>query len=266
LNFKTFKLKDMRFLKKACLGVICILASSSLIAQDTYKPIDFSLQLKSNHLWRGLEVSDDVTLAADIRVKDKSNTVAFGLWGGSAITGDFKEFDYYFTFSKAGFTFALWDIYNFSPGASYNNHQAFNYKAHETGHFIDASVAYRFQGSFPLNISWATVIFGRDRGIHNEKNLYSTYVSMDYPVLRGKIVDLDLGIAGAFALSPEKGADGKKLHSHFYGKSAGIVNVNAVVSKVVKLGSYNLPVSVMALWNPEGNYTHMQVALNLINF
>ncbi len=53
--------------------------------------------------------------------------------GGAGVTGAFKEFDYFFSITKAGFTLAVWDIYNFSPDAPYNNSQVFNYVADETG-------------------------------------------------------------------------------------------------------------------------------------
>ena len=84
---------------------------------------------------------------------------------------------------------------------------------------------------------------------------------MDYPVLRSDYINLDLGIAGAFALSPEKGTD-----ANFYAKDAGIVNVNVVASKKLQLGSYTLPVSVMGMWNPANNNANIQVALDLITF
>lgn len=251
----------MKYFKLTILALsLCLLPSLSLLAQDEekYTPVDFSLQLKNMHLWRGLQVTNTALGAVDLHLKDKSNSFTAGLWGGAGFTGDYKEFDYYMSYSKSGFTVALWDIYNFSKDATYNNRQVFNYSARDTGHFIDISVAYRFQGSFPLNISWATVIFGRDRGVLNEKNLYSTYVSMDYPVLRGGIVDVDLGVAGAFALNPEDGTD-----AHFYAKDAGIVNINVTVSKKLKFGNYTLPVSVMGMFNPANNEANLQIALDI---
>lgn len=251
----------MKYFKLTILALsLCLLPSLSLLAQDEekYTPVDFSLQLKNMHLWRGLQVTNTALGAVDLHLKDKSNSFTVGLWGGAGFTGDYKEFDYYMSYSKSGFTVALWDIYNFSKDATYNNRQVFNYSARDTGHFIDLSVAYRFQGSFPLNISWATVIFGRDRGASNEKNLYSTYVSMDYPVLRGGIVDVDLGVAGAFALNPEEGTD-----AHFYAKDAGIVNINVTASKKLKFGNYTLPVSVMGMFNPANNEANLQIALDI---
>jgi len=250
----------MKYFKTIALAVITLLLSVPSYSQDNsdYNPVDFSLQLKNMHLWRGLQVTNTALGAVDLNLKDKSGAFTIGLWGGAGFTGEYKEFDYYMSFEKRGFKIALWDIYNFSKGAPYNNEEAFNYKAHETGHFIDLSVAYRFQGSFPLNVSWATIFFGRDRDAENTKNRYSTYVSMDYPMLRGKVVDVDLGVAGAFALSPKKGTD-----ANFYSDDAGIVNINITASKNIHLGSYTLPVSVMGMFNPANNEANLQIALNI---
>ncbi|MDR1882247.1 MAG: hypothetical protein LBR26_05625 [Prevotella sp.] len=250
----------MKYFKLTVVSLLCLSSWLTSPAQNEEKhnPVDFSLQLKNMHLWRGLQVTNTALGAVDLHLKDKSNSFAVGLWGGAGFTGDYKEFDYYVSYSKSGFTVALWDIYNFSKGAAYNNRQAFNYSARETGHFMDLSVAYCFQGNFPLNISWATVIFGRDRGALNEKNLYSTYVSVDYPVLKGGPVDVRLGVAGAFALSPEEGTD-----AHFYSKDAGIVSINMTASKKLQLGNYTLPVSVTGMFNPANNEANLQIALDI---
>lgn len=229
----------------------------------TYQPVDFTLQIKNMHLWRGMEVSDGMTFATDIRLKDKKDMFNFGLWGGISANGSFKEFDYYASFSKAGFILAVWDIYNFSPGASYNNRQMFNYKAKETGHFVDVSASYQFQKNFPLKISWSTIVFGRDRDGLNSKNRYSSYVFAGYPILRHRAVNLDFGIAGAFALDKGKDKDGNLTKANFYGDTAGIVDVNLTASKTLDLWGYKLPVSLMVMWNPQNNYANIQIALNL---
>lgn len=246
---------------------IVFLISISLSAQTeiTYKPIGGAVQFKSMHLWRGQEVTDEATLATDIYYTNKKQDFKFGLWGGAGVNGNFKEIDYYINYSIKGFTFALWDIYNFSPGANYNNRQAFNYSARKTGHFVDLSVVYQFQQNFPLKIYWATVIFGRDRGELNEKNRYSTFVELCYPMLRNNVVNLDIGIGGAFAMSKGKNISGEKTDAHFYGDSPGIVSINLTVSKTLELWGYKLPVSITPMWNPENNYANIQIALNLIS-
>lgn len=255
----------MKTLRNILIGALVSFFALTTNAQNVEKnvPVNFNLQLKNMHLWRGYQITNEAMFGTDLNIQDKSKSFTFGLWGGAGMTGDFKEFDYYASYEKKGLKFAVWDIYNFSKGVTHNNKEAFNYKAKESGHFIDVSVAYTLQGDFPLTLSWATVVFGRDRGTTNEKNLYSSYVSANYAVIRDKFVDLDLGIAGAFALNPEKG----NSSYNFYSKHSGIVNVNFVVSKTIDFGSkYSLPVSVMGMWNPANEEMNMQVALDLLRF
>ncbi len=255
----------MTNVKVAVFVIACLLLANNLPAQvfgedspPESGPVDFSLQAKTKHLWRGIQVSNSALTAVDLGLQTNDRSFKVGVWGGASFDGDFREFDYYISYTKNGFNAALWDIYNFSPGATYNNKEVFNYKSHKTGHFIDLSVGYRFQGDFPLFIGWATIIHGRDRGENNSKNLYSTYVSADYPVIRDKRVDISLGLAGAFALDPESGSS-----ANFYGHKAGIVNVNVTAAKKLKLGRYILPVSAMVMWNPVENHANIQLALDI---
>lgn len=235
--------------------------TSVLRRKSDYSPIDFNVTVKNMHLWRGLEVTPDAMTAVDLYFKDRSGQFQVGVWGGAAFSGDFKEFDYYVSYSYKGFNISVWDIYNFSPYATWNSSDIFNYKARETGHFVNVALSYRFQKNFPLELGWSTIFLGRDRGENNEKNLYSTYVWADYPIVRRWAVDLDFGIAGAFALSPEKGRGLNRRN--FYGKDPGIVSITLTASKDIKLGSYTLPVSLMPMWNPVNNNANIQLALRL---
>ena len=221
-------------------------------------PIDYNFQVKNMHLWRGQQVTNAAMADADINIATANKMFKFGLWGAASFNGVYKEFDYYVGFNKSGFSIDVWDIYNFSTDATWENDKIFNYRGRETGHLIDVAVAYQFQGKLPLKLSWSTILLGRDRGAENTKNQYSTYVAADCPVLRDHFVDLDFGIAGAFALDKYSGSK-----ANLYGKTAGIVNVNLTASKVLKFGDYKLPVSAMAMWNPMQNYANIQVAFNL---
>lgn len=251
-------MKNYKFIILASL----FLFASSLQAQEAKDSqtnsildnIGGSVEVRSKHLWRGLEVSEEANLATDLHFKTKDGSFKLGLWGGMGFTGKFKEFDYYASYSVAGLTFAVWDIYNFSPGATYNNDQAFNYKASETGHFIDASVAYQLQGRFPLKLYYSTIIFGRDRGPLNDGNKYSTFVQLEYPLINQNGLTLDASVAGAFSY---------KTKAHFYGKTGGIVDIRLRLAKDFMIAGYKLPVYVMPMWNPQGDNVNFQIGATL---
>lgn len=266
--------------------------SSNVSAQVELKekeiPVDIALELKNAHIWRGLDVSHNLLIDANVKLTDKSKTVGVGIWAATTFTSDFREFDYYAGFYKGGFSFEVWDIFNFSDknqfdpvtNTGYNTQKAFDYSAHGTGHFVDVRLAHRFSDKFPLCLKWNTVVFGRDRarisipslsepGVYNQKyssSRYSTYVEAEYPILKGNIVDVKVGVGGAFALKEAK-IDGQKIKGHFYGESAGIVNASLTVTKRLQLGEhYNLPITATAVWNPEASKTYMEIAMQVLQF
>lgn len=262
----------MNKLQLTIAGILLLFNIIPIAAQEEKKEqipaLDYiggSVDVRSMHLWRGLEVSDEAYLATDVHFKTKDDAFRFGLWGGAGFNGNFKEFDYYTSYSVKGLTFAFWDVYNFSPDATYNNKEAFNYKARETGHYFDLSVAYQFQKKFPLRIFWSTLIFGRDRGPLNEKNRYSTFIELDYPVIDTNGFRLDASIGGAFALDQGKDADGHTSRANFYGKTAGIVDIRLRLQKDFHIAGYKLPVYVMPMWNPQGDNMNMQFGVTLFS-
>lgn len=95
-------------------------------------PFDINLQVRTNYIWRGFKVSDGPISDVDIHyhlTKDKSLRV--GVWGGASFTGDFKEFDYYVSYTKSNYSFSIWDVNNFSdfPNADLFNYNPFQYVA-----------------------------------------------------------------------------------------------------------------------------------------
>lgn len=216
--------------------------------------------LCNNHLWRGMEVSDGCVLTADAFYTTPNGLFTLGLWGGTNTQGTYKEFNHHLSFQKGGFKLSLWDTYNFSPGADYNNREYFNYSAHTTGRFLDATASYRFQAKFPLLLSWSTVVFGRDRNAANTANKYSTFVYVEYPVYQNRDWRVDAGAGGAFALN--RAGDS----THFFGTTEGIVHVSLRLSRTLTIGNYPLPLHAEGLWNPQSNKAYFQIGAQLFSF
>lgn len=252
----------MKNIKTTLICFFTVLSSFSVYSEEEStksQALDYiggTVDVRTMHLWRGIEVSDEVNVATDLHFKTKNNTFKLGLWGGAGVNGNFKEFDYYTSYTIEGLTIALWDVYNFSPGATYNNRQAFNYKASETGHYIDAMLSYRISDKFPLKIFYSTIVFGRDRGPLNDGNKYSTYIELEYPVIAEKGLRLDAAIGGAFSY---------KTKVNFYGNTAGIVDIHLRLVKDVYIAGYRLPIYIMPMWNPQGNNVNMQFGITLFS-
>ena len=238
---------------------------ASLIAASSFgmaasAQIHLTVDLQNNHLWRGMEVADGCVVLTDLNYTFAKGHATVGLWGGGNTRGTYKEFNHYIALRAAGFELSAWDTYNFSPGATYNNRQYFNYSARETGRFLNCTLNYRFQQPrFPLLLSWSTIMFGRDRSADNNHQKYSTFVYAEYPVYKNSGWQVDLGLGGAFALNRA----GEK--SNFYGDTSGIVHAQLRVGHDLHIGSYTIPVHAMGLWNPQSQKAYFQIGAQIIH-
>ncbi len=240
---------------KRILGLLFLLVSINSAAQ-----VHMDVKLATNHLWRGIEVTDGMVFTGDVNYTLLGGLVNLGFWGGTNTQGSYKEFNNHLSFQYKGFSLAFWDTYNFSIGASYNNKEFFNYRAHSTGRFLDASVGYCFGNRLPLSLSWSTVIFGRDRNADNTANKYSTFCYAEYPVWVKDRWKVDAGIGGAFALN-KKGSK-----ENFYGTTDGIVHVSLKATYNFVLLEHEMPVHAYIMWNPQANRAFFQLGMQLFTF
>ena len=141
-------------------GILLAALSLPLSAAKPYCPkwLDGDFHIANNHLWRGIEVSDGLVMTSSLSVHDPGEHIRFGLWGGTNTSGDYKEFNQFLELRWKRFKLAFWDTYNFSPGATYNNREFFNYSAATTGRFLDAIVTYHCGASFPLQLQASTIL------------------------------------------------------------------------------------------------------------
>ena len=153
--------------------IVVIVLMMAACLGNAQAQLHLKANVQNNHLWRGMEVSDGIVLLTDLSYTMVNNHVTIGLWGGCNSEGSYKEFNHYLNLKAGGWGLALWDTYNFSPGATYNNKEYWNYSAHTTGRFLDATLSYRFQEEkFPLLLNWSTVVFGRDRNSDNTAEIF----------------------------------------------------------------------------------------------
>jgi hypothetical protein len=221
--------------------------------------IHSALQLRNSHLWRGIEVSAGLIYTGDVHL-DYKNFYA-GFWAGGHVDGSYKEFNNYVGYKNKHLTLELWDIYNFSPGASYNNKEFFNYSARETGRFWDLRSYYTISEKFPLVLSWNTVVFGRDRNGDNTENKYSSFVSGEYPVYHKENLEVRGRVGYGFALN---NSNGEK--NNFFAKEAGFNEVSLMISKSFTIGGYKIPIGIWGMWNPVNNNAFLQFSVQAYSF
>lgn len=227
--------------------------------------VDFNLEIANNHLWRGIEVSDGLVMCADLAIHDKGNHFKAGIWSGTNISGDYKELNFFGEVKAGGWKLALWDTYNFSPGADYNNREFFNYSARSTGRFLDCILTYDISHDapcLPLTVSWSTILFGRDRWGDNSANRYSCYVSAAYQLYSNALWSFDAGIGGTFTLA-NKPTD----NSTFYSDKAGLIHIELRAERRLRLTkNHTLPVFACVVFNPLMDRAFFQIGAKILSF
>lgn len=250
----------MNLFKSTLLTLAMFAAFSIANAQEKSAKgsLDMHLQVKNMHLWRGYSVTSAPMTALDLAYITPSKNFKVGVWGGAGFNGDYREFDYYIAYNKGGFKMEVWDIFNFSSGLP---SKLFDYDQKTTSHFIDVTLGYQFGPSCPLYLSASTIIYGRDLETISSNpltlgdNRYSTYIHAEYPVYSKDGYLLKLYLGGALALAGQE--------QNFYASKTNIVASGFIVSKNFSIGSYTIPISATALWNPELNSGNIQLAINL---
>jgi len=236
--------------------IISIIIGNSLVYGQK---LHSALQLRNSHLWRGQEVSSGFIYTGDVHLDGKN--FYGGFWAGGNANGSYKEFDNYIGYKNKHLMVELWDIYNFSPGATYNNKEFFNYNASETGRFWDFRSYYTISEKLPLVLSWNTVVFGRDRDRDNTHNKYSSFVSTEYPFYTKESLSVRGRIGYSFALHNPTGEKG-----NFFAKEAGFNEISLIITKTFSIAGYQLPVGIWGMFNPVGNNAYLQFSVQAYSF
>jgi hypothetical protein len=226
-------------------------------------PIDFSVNLQSNHLWRGLVITDKPVIMVYTSLKlNESGSFTTGFWGGMSFSNEsdgtsYKEINYFVQYAKNGFSIGLWDLFNTRGVASPD---VWDYDNETSGHLLDLRTSYNFGEKFPLTLEADVLLFGSGDGQYDVLDFeqrYSTYVQVSYPLIRDSKVNLSGFVGGGFSLNGD---------THLYGdgqENFDIVNVGLTASKTLKLADLSIPVSATTMWNPSLKIARVQLAVTL---
>jgi hypothetical protein len=223
--------------------------------------LDFNVDLKTSHLWRGLVINDGMTATGYIHYAlGKERNLSVGFWGGAGFDGKYTEINYFIQYQKNNFSIGLWDLFNTT---GIEKPEVFNYNKTSTTHLIDLRTSYRFPAVFPLRIEADILLYSglNDREL-NDNNEYrsrnSTYIEISYPIIRDQNVNLNLFMGAAFPLNGNKHLYTNKVESGF-----DIVNAGMTVTKNIEIFEYKLPVSATAMWNPANKMARIQLEVGL---
>ncbi|PIE86106.1 MAG: hypothetical protein CSA05_02260 [Bacteroidia bacterium] len=248
------------FLLIAIVGLFIFQTAQAQDEAENKSYVDFSANFQTNHLWRGLVITDKPMFAVTTNFNlDKEGKFTAGFWGGMSISNEndmthYKEIDGYIQYATDNFSIGLWDLFNTrgvpSPDIG-------NYKHDETGHLLDLRTSFKLKA---LTVEADILLYGSgdtepDRS--NVKQRYSTYIQLSYPVLDNDKINMSAFAGAGIALNGE---------THLYGdgeNSFDLVNMGITASKTIKIGDFNLPVSATTMLNPVLRYARVQLGIAL---
>ncbi len=136
--------------------------------------LTFTVDLMSQHMWRGYAISTVPTIEPAAELSTKYFTG--GIWGALSADGDYFEIDTYLKATYSGFSLGLYDYY--CPASISSKQSFFSYKKNTTKHTLDLHAEYQGNNLFPVRIMVATMIYGDDINKTTNKNFYSTYAEL----------------------------------------------------------------------------------------
>ena len=247
--------------------LVTVLSVQMGVAQEAEMkdgPLDFSVNLQSNHLWRGLVITDKPVVMVLTTVKlNESGSFTTGFWGGMATSNDsdgthYKEINYYMQYASNGFSIGLWDLFN-TRGV--DSPDVWDYDKETTGHLLDLRTSYNFGEKFPLTLEADFLLYGSGDSQYNTNGDFeqrtSSYVQVSYPLVRNSKVNVSGYVGAGFSLNGD---------THLYGdgdQNFDIVNVGLTASKTLKVSDLSIPVSATTMWNPSTKIARVQLAVTL---
>lgn len=203
----------------------------------------------SSYVWRGVAQENSRGGSPNIQPTISYSIGVFniGAWSSYSFSGNVKEVDLFATLLLPhAFSVTITD-YNWNNGND-NNTGYFNYINTKTGHVFEGTIAYAGTQSFPLSITWNTMVYGADKKV-NENQAFSTYVELGWPV--NQHIRTFLG-ASLFD-SP-----------NYYNSRFSVINLGLRVAKDIKLsGSFTFPVYGIIGANPQAGKVFCVVGLTL---
>ncbi|BDX39525.1 hypothetical protein CYCD_28800 [Tenuifilaceae bacterium CYCD] len=216
-----------------------LLTSSIAVAQEEKQSsavsVDYSVDLVSRYVWRGLLYSANPNIQPTISLT--AGNFSVGSWASYGMSQEYySEVDLFATYSIGNFSFTVYDYYN-EYESKLDSADYFHWDRKTTGHALEGTLAWSGTESFPLSITGAVFFYGNDRNSTTLDQNYSTYLELGYPVTLGDY-NIDLFIGGTF-------------NEGLYNDEANIVNVGFKTSKEIEItDKFKLPVSATFAVNP----------------
>ncbi|MFD1014758.1 hypothetical protein [Winogradskyella rapida] len=274
-NPKGLSLSYKVFILSLFLGVVnTTLNAQTESVTETYKPFSISGHIKNMHTWHGFVVHPSAVFATSLEYNTRDQKFTFGVWGGASFSGvDVENYNTGENVSASYKEFSIYTKYKFSDrlfveAVSHNNYTGveergdelhyWSYDKTQGYNFVDIGIGYNVSPNTLLY--FATIIAGGagDYEVQSDGSLedsWTHYFEVKSKVWNNDNANLSVFAGGAWSFITDK---------TFYTEGSGnLINVGATYGKNLNIGSYQLPVEVTAMWNPEQEKTVLQLDLKL---
>lgn len=226
-----------------------LLLMVTLFSGKAQEKAEFSVgaDLVSSYLWRGSYLSG-TSIQPEIAFEKGGFSVS--AWGSTDIAGfGYKEVDLFIGYSFGNFYVGLSDLWSPMDGEGSFNY--FDFRKDHTQHILEGNLGYTF-GSFPLSLSWNTMLAGFDKYADDNEKLkkaYSTYIEAIYS-FDFKSISFDAGIGA----SPwNKGGEESMYLLDYPHATEGfaVVNLSLTATREIKItDNYSFSVFGQLAFNP----------------
>ncbi len=264
--------------------LIFFMSAGNLFAQEEIKESPWSIgaDLTSRYIWRGINLggsSPSIQPYLEFGFGTDKHAFTIGAWGAYSTSGiqTGQEADVYLSYTlNETFSFTLTDY--FFPDEISGRNDYFNRNMNwekintgekdQTGHVVEAAIAFHGVEDFPISIMFAMNIWGADAQKHfeqsgnmvaDDKIVMSKYLEFGYST---EFQDLSLNLFAGLALDNPEIDKGEP--TGFYGQeNAGLINLGLTLSKEIQItDKYALPISASLITNPEAGNIFMVFAVS----
>ena len=258
---------------KLNLLIIFLAFSTVSQAQDSSKwDINPSADIVSRYVWRGIDFGGSPSIQPSLTFQN--GNLEFGFWGAYAVSGSYQEADLYISYSFLDELFSIGITDYFFPDMASIDQGYFNWN-NNTGHVLEANLAFNGSSKFPIAIAANTFVYGADKAfsdstwnlndsVHqmNTKNGYSTYCEITYSFeVKKTTIDVFAGfnLNGVnFEDAILRGGEG------FYLDGPGFTNIGLTASREIPVsGKFSLPVYSSLIVNPKRERIYMVFGFTL---
>ena len=202
------------------------------------------IDLQTKYIWRGMEMmTSDAAPVLFPQINFQSKGFYAYVMGGYAVNGKYSEVDFGVSYTYKWLTVGVNDYYY--PTTTTPDDQYFNYKARETGHWLEAVITIAPE-NIPAYLLISNYFAGADKN-WEDKQAYSTYAELGghYDFL--DYHQLALAFGAAFNKSCYNG----------YNHNFSVCNIELKYTYNLSIKNFALPLSVAYIINPVYEKSHV---------